>query len=110
MTHNAIVPFIPMIIIYPLLNKRIIPIPITVVLIIFTTLFSDISNFTLITQLSEFLLNSGLIKEGSMANHLLHTDELISGEYLELGMMSTALYVNIINLAKTIPIVILVRQ
>lgn len=105
-THNAIIPLIPLIILYPLYDKRLIPRSVVLVLLVFMTLFSDIGDAIFIVNISDWLLGSGLVDvETSMAGHLLHSQELIQGEHLEIGIMQSAFYQKLIYLLKWIPII-----
>lgn len=105
-THNAIFPLVLLIVLYPIYNKIIMPRSIVLILFIFMTLFSDIRSATFIVNISDLLINSGLLKEDtSMVGHLMHAQNLIHGEHLDLGIMQSALYLKIINLMKWIPII-----
>lgn len=105
-THNAIFPLFPLILSYPLYNKIIIPRSIVLTLFVFMTFFSDIRSATFVVRISDWLLSAGLVNEdASMVNHLLHAQDLIQGEHLELGIMQRALYQKISNLLIWLPII-----
>lgn len=105
-THNAIFPLIPLILLYPLYDKIMIPRSIVLILFVFMTLFSDIRSASFIVNISDLLINSGILNEDtSMVGHLMHAQDLIQGEHLDLGIMQGALYLKIINLIKWIPII-----
>lgn len=105
-THNAVLPLIPLLLLYPLYDKIIVPRSVVLFLFIGMTLFSNITNATFIVTISDFLLNNGLIsEEASMAGHLVHAEDLIQGEYLELGIKQKGLYEKIISLVIWLPII-----
>lgn len=106
LTHNAIFPLFLLILLFPMYNKVIIPRRVALFLFIFMTLFSNIKNATFIVQISDFLLSSGLVNENmSMMGHMLHAQDLIQGEHLELGIMQNALYQKIISIVIWSPII-----
>lgn len=87
LTHNAILPIIGILITLPLLDKFIIPKEIITIIFLYITLFGEITAASFVVDISNYVLESGFLDDSStMATHMGNTEELINGEYLEMGI------------------------
>ena len=106
LTHFAIILIIPLFLLHRIMDKKTIPLFISTPLLIFMTMFSNISSFGFIIIIANLILDTGIADGTSLAGHLRMMEALLAGNYLQMGFIETSMGVKIINLIKYLPIVI----
>lgn len=104
LTHSACYFMLPIIIISRLLNIQIISWKVSIPLLVLTTFVFDISQFTFLIGIANqiSLLSGGADFQGS--GYLDHVDDLIAGDFMSVGYMTSSIQTKIRTFCYTAPI------
>ena len=104
MIHVGAILFMPFLIAMNMLDKWLFPPRFAVILLVLSTFAVSLTSLSFLTQISNLLLSSGIVGNNMrVESYLMHTEDIINGDFGRIGYMDRLLSTNIKMLLSFVP-------